>query len=186
MFRRLLLAGALAAALAAGQGRGGGGGGEMGGEGGMGGESMGGGRGRTSIGGMDSPGGMGGGRYQKPTKFEQFCDRLKLSKEQKEEAQKAFAAALEQSGQLRQSMGTARADMATAILQGKSGDDLKKLQDNYATLSAQMTGIEAQAFAKVYATLKPNQQGKAPQAFELLEGLFDPPMTGGGGGRRER
>ena len=35
-----------------------------------------------------------------------------------------------------------------------------------------MTNIEAEAFGKIYALLKPNQQSKAPQAFELMAGMF--------------
>jgi hypothetical protein len=46
-----------------------------------------------------------------------------------------------------------------------------------------MTGIEAEAFGKVYALLKPNQQSKAPQAFELMAGMFAGGGMGGGMGR---
>ena len=35
-----------------------------------------------------------------------------------------------------------------------------------------MAGIEAAAFAKTYATLKPNQQPNATQAFALMAGIF--------------
>jgi hypothetical protein len=69
------------------------------------------------------------------------------------------------------------------MISGASADDLKKINDTYATLAAQVTGIETKAFAKVCATLKPNQQGKAASAFELMAGLFNAP-AGGGGGRR--
>jgi hypothetical protein len=52
-----------------------------------------------------------------------------------------------------------------------------------------MTGIEAEAFGKLYALLKPNQQAKAPQAFELMAGMFAGGGMPGGGrggeGRRE-
>jgi hypothetical protein len=50
-------------------------------------------------------------------------------------------------------------------------------------VAAQVTGIETKAFAKVCATLKPNQQGKAASAFELMAGMFNAP-AGGRGGRR--
>ena len=63
-----------------------------------------------------------------------------------------------------------------------SEDDLKKLMGEYTTVSATMTGIEAEAFGKIYAMLKPNQQAKAPQAFELMAGMF----AGGPGGGRPR
>jgi hypothetical protein len=46
-----------------------------------------------------------------------------------------------------------------------------------------MTSIEAEAFGKLYALLKPNQQAKAPQAFELMAGLFAGGGMQGGAGR---
>ena len=50
--------------------------------------------------------------------------------------------------------------------------------------------LEAEAVAKVFAILKPNQQAKAGQAFELMAGAFDradgPGQGGGRGGRRGR
>jgi hypothetical protein len=50
-----------------------------------------------------------------------------------------------------------------------------------------MTGIEAEAFGKLCALLKPNQQAKAPQAFELLVGVLAGGGQGGGmGGGSER
>jgi hypothetical protein len=75
--------------------------------------------------------------------------------------------------------------MAKAMLGGASTDDLKKTMDAYASVAAQVTGVEAKAFAKVCATLKPNQQGKAASAFELMAGMFNAP-AGGAGGRRGR
>ena len=44
-----------------------------------------------------------------------------------------------------------------------------------------MTGIEAEAYGELYALLKPNQQAKAPQAFELMAGIFAGGMPGGAG-----
>jgi 2-hydroxychromene-2-carboxylate isomerase len=79
----------------------------------------------------------------------------------------------------------ARLDIARAMLRGASADDLKKTMDTYATAAAQVTGIETKAFAKVCATLKANQQGKAASAFELMAGMFVAP-AGGAGGRRGR
>jgi hypothetical protein len=60
--------------------------------------------------------------------------------------------------------------------------------DAYASTAAQVTGIETKTFAKICATLKPNQQGKAASAFELLAGMFNTSAGAGGrgGGRRER
>jgi hypothetical protein len=71
-----------------------------------------------------------------------------------------------------------------AIMQKKSEDEMKPLMDAYTGVCAQMTAIEAEAFGKVYATLKPNQQKNSAQAFELLGGVFIPGQGGGRGAGR--
>ena len=55
--------------------------------------------------------------------------------------------------------------------------------DQYAGVAAQMTAIETKAFGKVYALLNPNQQSKAPAAFELMAGMFGGAPGGRGRGR---
>ena len=176
MLVRLFLTAVLAAALASAQ-RGGGGGGGGGGDDGGG---MGGGAGRGE-------GGMGGGMpggVRRQSKEELLLDKLKLNKDQKEEAMKILSAAREKAAPLRDQLNKGRPIIVGAMLQ-KREDDVKKLMGDYATVSAQMTGIETEAFAKLYALLKPNQQSKAPQAFEMMAGMFaGGGMAGGGGGGR--
>ena len=170
---KLLLGAMIATTLAFAQG-GGGMGDDMGGTGGRGG------------GGGDD---MGEVRMQRQSPFDIFADRLKLNKDQKTEALAVVADALKESGPVRQQLMQAKLDLAKAMLTGASADDLKKINDTYATLAAQITSIETKAFAKVCATLKPNQQGKAASAFELMAGMFNAPAGGGGrrgGGRGER
>ena len=136
MFRRLLLAGVLAHRRRPAQ-RGGGGGDETGGMGG---------------GGMDRGGGMGGGgggvMARKPTKPEQFADKLKLNKEQREETATILAAARERSGAVRAELDDRRAKIAGAFIDGKSPEEVSKITADYAAVAAQMTKIEADAFAK--------------------------------------
>ncbi len=177
MFRRLLLTAMMATTLAFAQGGGGMGGGGMGGD---------------DTGGMGGRGGGGMGndmgsmpRVQRQTPFDLFAERLKLNKDQKAEAQTVLTDALKESAPLRQQLGQSRLEIAKAMLGGASADDLKKTMDAYASAAAQVTGVETKAFAKVCATLKPNQQGKAASAFELMAAIFSTP-TGGGGGRRGR
>jgi hypothetical protein len=174
MFIRLLLAATIAATAAFAQGGGG-----MGGDtGGMGG-GMGGGRGGGS--GMgDDMGAMQ--RIPRQTPFDIFAERLKLNRDQKTEAQTVLADAMKESAPLLQQLTQSRLAMVNAMLGGASDDDLKKTADTYASLVAQVTGIETKAFAKVCATLKPNQQGKAASAFEAMAGMFN--ATGGAGERR--
>lgn len=166
MLIRILLAAALATTLASAQGKKGGGGGGGG------------------MGGM----GMGGGiSVQRPSKLEEFADKLKLSKEQKEQVQTMLSAAMEQSAPLRDQMDKGRVSIAGAMIEGKSADELKKLLDDYTSLATQMTAIEAATFAKVVGTLKPNQQSKAAPAFELMAAVMERPAGGRpGGGRKGR
>ena len=154
MFARLLLTTVLSATLALAQGQKGGGGGGMG--------DMGGG------------GGMGGGmpRAQRASRFDQIADKLKLNKDQKEQAQTIMDAAREEATPLRESLAKARLGIADALINAKGDDDVKKAQEAYAAEVAKMTGVEAKAFGKIYALLKPNQQSKASQAWDLMADMF--------------
>jgi hypothetical protein len=159
----------------------------QGGGGGMG-DDTGGGMGGRGGGGLgDDSGAMP--RMSRQAPFDIFADRLKLNKDQKTEALSVLADALKESAPLRQQLMQIKLDVAKAMLGGASADNLKKTMDTYATVAAQVTGIETKAFAKVCATLKPNQQSKAAAAFELMAGMFNAPAGGAGGragGRRER
>ena len=173
MLVRLLLTAVLAAGIASAQRGGGGGGGEMGGESG----GMGGGGGMSGGAGGGMPGGM-----RRQTKEEVLLEKLKLNKDQKEEAMKILSAAKEKAAPVRDQLTKGRQVIVSVMLE-KREEDVKKLMGDYAIVSAQMTGIEAEAFGKIYALLKPNQQSKAPQAFELMAGMFSGGGVQGGGGR---
>jgi hypothetical protein len=175
MFSRLLLTAMMATTLAFAQGGGGMGGDDTGG--------MGGGRGGRGGGMGDDMGAMP--RMSRQTPFDIFAERLKLNKDQKAEAQTVLTDAMKESAPLRQQLTQGRVAIANAILSGASADDLKKTMDAYASVAAQVTGVETKAFAKVCATLKPNQQGKAASAFDLMAGIFNAP-AGGAGARRGR
>jgi hypothetical protein len=173
MFVRLLLTAMMATALAFAQG-GGGMGDDMGG--------MGGGRSGGRGGGTGDD--MSGMRLARQTPFDLFAERLKLNKDQKAEAQTVLADAMKESAPLLQQLTQSRVVIVNAMLGDASADDLKKAMDAYTSVAAQVSGVETKAFAKVCATLKPNQQGKAASAFELMAGMFNAPA--GAGGRRGR
>jgi hypothetical protein len=175
MLVRLLLTAVLVAGFASAQGgRGGGMGGD---EGGMGG----------SGGGMGGSG-IGGGMPQvwHQTRQEMLMDKLKLNKEQKEEAAKILSAAMEKAAPARDLLTKGRIVIANAITSKGKEEDLKQMWSEYTSVCATMTGIEAEAFGKLYALLKPNQQAKAPQAFELMAGMFAGGGMPGGGADRGR
>jgi len=179
MYLRIMLTAVLAVGLASAQ-RGGGGSGMGAGTGDEGG--MGGGGGAGGMGGMGG-GGMPGGMPRKQTKAEMLLDKLKLSKEQKEDVVTILNAANEKAAPIREQLAKGRAMMANMITSKAPEADLKKLMGDYTTVAAMMTNIEAEAFGKIYAILKPNQQAKAPQAFELMAGMFNAAPPGPGRGR---
>jgi Spy/CpxP family protein refolding chaperone len=164
MFARLLLTTVLSATLALAQGQKGGG---------------------SGMGDMGGAGGMGGGmpRAQRPSRFDQMADKLKLNKDQKDQAQTIMDAAREEATPLRESLAKARLGIADALINAKGDDDVKKAQEAYAAEVAKMTGVEAKAFGKVYALLKPNQQSKASQAWDLMADMFSSSGRGGARGR---
>jgi len=168
MLARLFLTAILTTTLASAQR---GGGGEMGGEG------MGGGRRGSEGMGMEMP------RVQRQSKLDVFADKLKLNKEQKEQVATIFQAAMEEARPANEQIQKGRESIAGAMIGGKGDDDVKKMMEQYAGLAAQMTAIEAKAFGKVYALLKPNQQSKAPAAFETMAGMFGEQPGGRGRGR---
>ena len=171
MTGRFLLVALFAVALASAQDEGGAGGG-----GGFGG---GGGRGGGMGGGMGMEGG-GMPRVQRMTPLEMLADKLKLNKEQKDELLKILAAGREEASQFLQPLEAERANLANAIL-NSNAEAQKKALEAFSAMRAQIVGVEAKAFTKIYAMLKPNQQGKAAQSFELLAGMFDAPAGARGG-----
>ena len=171
MLVRVLVAAALVAGLACAQG-----GDPMGGGGGLG----------RGGGGMNSGMGEGTGggampRQQRQSKADMLADKLKLKNDQKSEVEKILSNANEKAGPVRTQLAQQRQVVAQAMLAKASADDIKKTLADYATISAQMTGLESDAFAKIYALLKPNQQAKAAQAFEIMAGMFMGSPGGGGG-----
>jgi hypothetical protein len=137
-------------------------------------------------GGIANTAGIAGGRAQVPslTREEMLFDKLKLDKDQREEAARILSTAMEKAAPTRDLLAKGRIAIANAIT-GKAGDDeLKAILGAYTAADATMTGIEAEAFGKLYALLKPNQQSKAPRTFELVTGMFAGGGRGGGTGGR--
>ncbi len=113
-------------------------------------------------------------RAQRVARFETIADKLKLNKEQKEEASNIFDAAQEAAAPLNEQIANGRNQITGAIIQGQnSGEGFNKLLSDYTGVLTQMAVVEATAYGKLYAILKPNQQAKAEQVFdEQMAGLF--------------
>ena len=118
-----------------------------------------------------------------PTPFLQFVSRLKLdNRSQVPAVQEVFAEALKEAAPIGQQMLQLRQQLVNLALANKR-DEMKPAVDAYAAAAATMTGIEARAFAKVYVTLKPNQQSGGSEAFAVIAGMFHPSAQRGSGGR---
>ena len=120
---------------------------------------------------------------QQRTRFEQFADRLKLdSKTQIPAVDQILSDSAREAAPIGQQMLQLRQQLVNLGLENKPAD-MKPVVGEYAVAAAKMAGIEARAFAKVYATLKPNQQSSASQAFAIMAGMFQPAAPRGRGGR---
>ena len=113
-------------------------------------------------------------RASRTTRFDTIADKLRLSKEQKDQAATIFDAAQQTAAPLNEQILNGRKQITGAYMQNQaSGEGFEKLMAAYTEVLAQMAGLEADAYGKLYAILKPNQQKGAPQVFaEQFPGLF--------------
>jgi hypothetical protein len=122
-------------------------------------------------------------RVQKETKAQQIVGKLKLSKDQQTEVESILEVSYQEAAPVRDLMSKGRVAYVNAVLSGQSADDMAKLTKDFTTVEAQMANVEVKAFQKIYALLKPNQTAHAPEAFDLMAGIFDAAAGGRGGGR---
>ena len=130
---------------------------------------------------------MGMPRMGMTTKADQLAEKLKLTKEQKDQVGAILKAAAESAAPLGQQLDKGRQMMTQAMVKGTdSGDDYNKLLTAITDVQIKLDGIEAKAYADIYALLKPNQQKSGEQVFtEVMAGIFNSPVGGPGrGGRR--
>jgi hypothetical protein len=126
-------------------------------------------------------------RAQARTPFQLFADKLKLDeKTQVPAVEEILSAAAKEAAPVGQQMLQLRQQLVNLDLAKKGDDETKPVVAAYADAAAKMAGIEARAFAKVYAMLKPNQQSNAAQAFAIMAGIFQPAAPRPGAGRGQR
>jgi Spy/CpxP family protein refolding chaperone len=164
MILRLLLAAALLVSMASAQGKKGG-----------------------SRGGGGDMGGMP--PMMRQTRLDMIADKLKLNKDQKDEAAKMFDADQEKANPLNELIRNGRGKMTEMIITGKdSGADWDNLMKAYTGVLAQQEALETDAFQKLCASLEDKQKKNAPVVFEeLMAGMFEagnwrrPPANARGG-----
>jgi len=126
---------------------------------------------------------MGAERSQPRTPFQQLADRLKLdAKTQVPEVDRILSDAVREAGPIAARMLQLRQQLVNLSLANKP-DDARPVLEAYTSAAATMTGIEARAFAKINAMLKPNQQAGAAQAFAIMAGMFQTPAPSSAGAR---
>jgi hypothetical protein len=124
-------------------------------------------------------------RVQPRTPVQQIADRLKLDpKTQVPTVEQICAEAMKEAAPVGQQMLQLRQQLVNLEL--AKAPEKKPVVDAYAAAAEKMTAIEARAFAKIYATLKPNQQSNASQAFAMMAGMFQPSAAGGRSERGRR
>ena len=125
-------------------------------------------------------------RVAPKTPYQLFAERLKLDlKTQVPAVEEILSAAAKEAAPVGVEMLQVRQQLVNLALSNKP-DEMKPVVAAYAAAAAKMTAIEARAFAKVYGTLKPNQQSSASQAFAIMAGMFQAQAPGGAarGGQR--
>ena len=124
---------------------------------------------------------QGGGGPATP--LQEFADKLKLDpRTQLPAVQELFGEAAKESAPIAQEMVELRRQLVNFELTNRSAES-KPVLEAYANAAAKMAGLETRVFQRVYATLKPAQQSRAPDAFAFMAGFF---QSSPGRGRGQR
>src|SRR3954468_20987426 len=117
-----------------------------------------------------------------PLPGEKLIDKLKLDSKQAPEVRLLLMDASREAAPVGQKLLELRERLINLELQKKT-EEIAAAVEAYPAASAEMAGIEAQTFAKIYATLKPNQQANAAQGFAIMAGMFQASAASAAGGR---
>jgi hypothetical protein len=132
--------------------------------------------------------GGGGGQSGAPpmsmaTPFEQFTEKLRLdSKTQIPQVQAIMTESAKGAAPIATSMLKIREQLINLEL-GNNAAGKPPALASYTAAAAKMAAAEAAAFAQVFASLKPNQQERAADAFDRMAGFFSPVTQPGRAGR---
>ncbi|HEU4937964.1 MAG TPA: hypothetical protein VFT39_16010 [Vicinamibacterales bacterium] len=119
-----------------------------------------------------------------PLPGEKMIDRLKLDdKAQAPDVRLLLMDASRDAAPVAQKILELRLRLGNLALQNKV-DEMPAATEAYSAAATEMAAIEARAFTKIYAMLKPNQQANAAQAFAMMAGIFQLAPGRGRGGQR--
>jgi len=109
------------------------------------------------------------------TKFDTIATTLGLSKDQKKAVKTILEEGAKEAAPLRDQIGKSRIAVGDAIVARKSDDEIKQTATTSSGLSAQLSQLELQAFAKIFASLddtqKANRQGLG-RVLGLMNGIY--------------
>jgi hypothetical protein len=116
---------------------------------------------------------MGGESARLMTPFETFADKLGLDeKTQLPAVREIFLAASNEAAPAAREVLQLRQRVLNLELSGPAAEEAKAASDAYAAAATKIATVEANTMSKVAALLKPNQKSKIPQAFVVLQGMF--------------
>jgi len=119
-----------------------------------------------------------------PLPGEKMIDRLKLDdKTQAPEVRLLLMDASRDAAPVAQKVLDIRLRLGNLALQNNL-EEMPAATEAYAAAATEMAAIEARAFTKIYAMLKPNQQPNAAPAFAMMAGIFQLSPGRGRGGQR--
>ena len=108
-------------------------------------------------------------------KFDTIGSALNLNKDQKKAVKAMLDEAAKEATPLRDQLSKARIVIADAVQSKKSDDEITQGVNAYAALATQMSALELNVFAKIYAgldeTQKANKNGVAA-VFTMMKNLF--------------
>jgi len=122
-------------------------------------------------------GGMGGGGPMMQavrTPLDIMTESMKLTGDQKKHLKSVFDETATEAVPVRDQLLAARDQFAAAVAAGKSADELKPMIDQQSLLMAQMSQIEAKAFAKIFGELSQEQKQAGAQRvfYSVVPGIF--------------
>jgi Spy/CpxP family protein refolding chaperone len=110
--------------------------------------------------------------------FERLAARLELTEAQKQQAKSVFDAARQQAEPLREQLKQTHDALRDAVKTGKTEVEIDQLASRQGALMGQLTGIHTKAFARVYATLTPEQKQKADELRGGFQGMMHQQFRG--------
>ena len=126
------------------------------------------------------------GQWHRGQFFERMATRLNLTEDQKTQTRSIMQATRESSKPLVQQLVQSRQAVRDAIKAGKSDAEINQLTANVGNLAGQVATIRAQAMAKTYAPLTPDQRTQADHLADHVRGRFmhgHGPRDGAGAGQ---